>query len=58
LDQPVGTQGKRNAWLTWSPRVGPQLAAAFDVDPTAFTVALEGHVRQHLSDLTRERPEF
>jgi hypothetical protein len=48
----------RDAWLTWPTRVGPQLAAAFDVDPTAFTVALEDHVREHLASLARERPEF
>jgi hypothetical protein len=48
----------RDAWLTWPARIGPQLAAAFDVDPTAFTVALESHVRQHLTDLAGERPEF
>jgi len=48
----------RDTFLSWPARVGPQLAAQFDVDPTAFTVALEGHVRQHLTDLARERPEF
>jgi hypothetical protein len=48
----------RDAWLTWPARVGPQLAAAFDVDAVPLTVALEDHVRQHLADLARERPEF
>jgi hypothetical protein len=48
----------RDAWLTWPARVGPQLAAQFDVDPWALTVALEDHVRQQLTDLARERPEF
>jgi hypothetical protein len=48
----------RDTFLSWPARVGPQLAAQFDVDPTAFTVALEGHVRQHVTDLARERPEF
>jgi hypothetical protein len=48
----------RDAWLTWPTRVGPQLAAAFDVDATAMTVALEGHVREQLAVLARERPEF
>ena len=48
----------RDAWLTWPARVGPQLAAAFYVDAAALTIALEDHVRQHLTDLARERPEF
>jgi hypothetical protein len=48
----------RDSWLNWPARVGPQLAAAFDVDPGRLTVALEEHVRQHLTDLARERPEF
>jgi hypothetical protein len=48
----------RDAWLTWPARVGPLLAAAFDVDATAMTVALEGHVREQLASLARERPEF
>jgi hypothetical protein len=48
----------RDAWLNWPARVGPQLAADFDVDATALTVALENQVRQQLADLARERPEF
>jgi hypothetical protein len=34
------------------------LAAQFEVDATALTVALEGHVREKLASLARERPEF
>jgi hypothetical protein len=48
----------RDAWLTWPARVGPLLAAAFEVDATAMTVALEGHVGEQLASLARERPEF
>jgi hypothetical protein len=48
----------RDTWLTWPARVGPQLAAAFDIDETALTVALEQHVREQLATLARERPEF
>jgi hypothetical protein len=48
----------RDAWLNWPARVGPQLAAQFEVDAGRLTVALEEHVRQHLTDLSRERPEF
>jgi hypothetical protein len=48
----------RDAWLTWPARVGPLLAAQFEVDATALTVALEGHVRDQLATLARERPEF
>jgi hypothetical protein len=48
----------RDAWLTWPARVGPILAAAFDIDATAFTVALQEQVREQLAVLARERPEF
>jgi hypothetical protein len=48
----------RDAWLTWPARVGPQLAAVFDVDATAFTVAPEQRVRERLVALARERPDF
>jgi hypothetical protein len=48
----------RDRWLGWPAQVGPLLAAAFDVDATALTVALEQHVREHLATLARERPEF
>jgi hypothetical protein len=48
----------RDAWLTWPARVGPGLAAQFDVDATAFTVALQEQVREQLATLARERPEF
>jgi hypothetical protein len=48
----------RDAWLAWPARVGPLLAAQFDVDASALTVALEDHVRQQCATLARERPEF
>lgn len=46
------------AWLVWPTRVGPLLAAQFEVDAGAVTVVLEGLVREHLAELARERPEF
>lgn len=48
----------RDAWLAWPARVGPLLAAEFDRDATALTVALEGFVREHLEQLASERAEF
>jgi hypothetical protein len=45
----------RDAWLAWPAHVGPLLAAQFDLDPTAVTVALANHVRDHLEQLARER---
>ena len=45
----------RDRWLAWPARVGPQLAAQFDRDAAAVTVALEQHVRQQLEDLAVER---
>jgi hypothetical protein len=48
----------RDTWLAWPARVGPLLAAAFDLDAGSVTVALEGYVRQQLADLANERCEF
>jgi len=48
----------RDSWLAWPARVGPLLAAEFERDATAVTVALEGFVREHLEELASERHEF
>jgi hypothetical protein len=48
----------RDTWLAWPSRVGPLLAATFDLDAGAVTVALEVHVRQQLAELANERCEF
>jgi len=48
----------RDACLTWPARVGPQLAATFDLDAAQVTVVLEDHVRQLLGELAAERVEF
>lgn len=48
----------RDSWLNWPSRVGPLVAAAFDLDAGAVTVMLDGHVRTHLADLASERLDF
>src|SRR5262245_7316112 len=48
----------RDGCATWPARIGPQLAAAFDLDPAAVTVYLEDQVRQLLTELATERVEF
>jgi hypothetical protein len=48
----------RDAWLAWPARIGPQLAAAFDLDAATVTVRLEQYVRQQLEDLASESVEF
>jgi hypothetical protein len=48
----------RDACLTWPARVGPQLAAAFDLDAVQVTVYLEDHVRQLVAELASERVDF
>jgi hypothetical protein len=48
----------RDRWLAWPARVGPLLAAQFDLDAGAVTVVLEGLVREHLAELASERCEF
>ena len=48
----------RDACLMWPARVGPQLAAAFDVDAAAVTIYLEDQVRQLLTELASDRVEF
>jgi len=48
----------RDRWLAWPARVGPQLAAQFELDASAVTVVLEGYVREHLTELASERCEF
>lgn len=41
----------RDAWLNWPARIGPEVAAALDVDPHVLTTLLERHVREHLTEL-------
>lgn len=41
----------RDAWINWPARIGPEVAAALDVDPHALTTLLERHVREHLTEL-------
>ena len=48
----------RDRWLAWPARVGPQIAAQFDLDAGAVTVVLEGLVREHLEELASETCEF
>lgn len=48
----------RDACQTWPARIGPTLAAQFDLDAAAVTVALDDHVRQLLDELTGQRVEF
>ena len=48
----------RDACMTWPARIGPQLAAQFDVDAGHLTVALEDHVRQLVDELASERVDF
>jgi len=48
----------RDSWLNWPARVGPLVAAAFDLDAGAVTVMLEGYVRDHLAELASESVDF
>jgi len=48
----------RDRWLAWPARVGPQLAAQFELDAGCVTVVLEAYVREHLEELASERCEF
>jgi hypothetical protein len=48
----------RDAWLAWPARIGPQLAATFDLDAATVTVTLDRYVRQQLEDLASERYSF
>lgn len=48
----------RDACLTWPARLGPQLAAQFDLDATQVTLYLEEHVREFLVELASERCNF
>lgn len=48
----------RDACLNWPARVGPQLAAHYDLDAADVTVYLEDHVRQLLTELASERVDF
>jgi hypothetical protein len=48
----------RDRWQAWPTRVGPLLAAQFELDAGAVTAVLEGYVREHLAELASERCEF
>jgi hypothetical protein len=46
----------RDRWQTWPARVGPLVAAAFEIDATALTLMLEDQVRQHSPTLPANDP--
>jgi hypothetical protein len=48
----------RDSWLSWPARIGPQIAAQFDLDAATVVVTLERHVRAQLEELASERTEF
>ena len=48
----------RDACQAWPTRIGPALAAMFDLDAAAVTVALDELVRQLLDELASERVTF
>jgi len=48
----------RDRWQAWPARVGPLLAAQFELDAGAVTVVLEALVREHLAELADERCDF
>jgi hypothetical protein len=48
----------RDTWQAWPARVGPLLAAQFDLDAAAVTVALGDQVRELLDELASESVEF
>ena len=49
---------QRDRWQAWPARLGPQLAAQFDLDATQVTLYLEEHVREFLVELASERCNF
>jgi hypothetical protein len=46
----------RDRLLAWPARVGPLVAAAFEIDATALTLMLEDDVRQHSPTLPANDP--
>jgi hypothetical protein len=48
----------RESCQTWPVRIGPALAAAFDLEPHAVTTLLEDQVRDLLADLASHRVAF
>jgi hypothetical protein len=48
----------RDAILAWPACAGPELAAQFELDERAVTVALEDLLRMLLEQLAHQRPEF
>lgn len=49
---------ERDAWLNWPSRISALMAADLGVDPHRMHVALEEHVRDHLSELTEIQPRL
>ncbi len=45
----------RDRCLAWPARVGPLLAAEFDLDAGTLTVVLESYVREQLEELASQR---
>ncbi len=46
----------RDSWLNLPTRVGPEIAAALNVDPTKLMVALEKMINDHLEELSVGEP--
>ena len=49
---------ERDAWLNWPTRISALMAADLGIDPHKMHVALEKHVRDHLSELAEVRPRL
>lgn len=48
----------RNAWMDWPSRIGPRLAAEFDVPADKLTEALTRHVHAELDGRGEPAPDF
>jgi hypothetical protein len=49
---------ERDTWVNWPARVAALMAAELDVEAHPMQKILETHVRAHLAELARVRPEF
>jgi hypothetical protein len=53
----TAVRAMRDAWLAWPARIGPELAADLNVEPTRLMIALEVYVRRQLEELADARLE-
>ena len=52
------TPEERDAWVNWPARTAASMAAELGMESSRMQKVLETHIRAHLDELTKVRPDF